>query len=230
LPRIPRLLWCARPIRFAETVDNGAANNWRNLSRRGVNRITFLGGDREKVRHLGVVELRDRSAHSGGVGGTSQVDGRRRPIIDMHLHAFGLEDGEAPPPNPVTRKPSVATSAAAIRQESLAALKRYNIVKAVTSGAPASVAAWREAAPDVIIPGVYVETQESLPDLAMLRADIQAGRLKVLGELGLQYMGLSPADPKLEPYFAPAEELDIPIAIHTGLAAPGIVYEVGTLG
>ena len=30
-------------------------------------------------------------------------------------------------------------------------------------------------------------------------------------------MGLSPADPQLEPYFALAEELDIPVGIHTGL-------------
>lgn len=155
----------------------------------------------------------------------SQVDSHRLPIIDMHLHAFPLDDGEAPPPNPVTRKPSAATTTAEIREASLAALKRYNIVKAVTSGTLASVAAWREAAPDTVIPGVYVETQEPLPDLAKLRADVQAGRVKVLGELGLQYMGLSPADPKLEPYFALAEELDIPVGIHTGLAAPGTPYD-----
>ena len=154
-----------------------------------------------------------------------EVAGRRPPIIDMHLHAFPLDDGEAPPPNPVTRKPSAATTTEEIRKASLAALKRYNIVKAVTSGSSASVAAWREAAPQTVIPGVYVESQEGLPDLANLRADIQAGRVKVLGELGFQYMGLSPADPKLEPYFALAEELDIPVAIHTGLAAPGTPYD-----
>jgi predicted TIM-barrel fold metal-dependent hydrolase len=155
----------------------------------------------------------------------AQVDSDNRPIIDMHLHAFDLGDGESAPPNPVTRKPSAAATTVAIREASLAALKRYNIVKAVTSGAPASVAAWREAAPDVIIPGVYVETLKSLPDLSALRSDIQAGRVKVLGELGLQYMGLSPADPRLEPYFALAEECDIPVAIHTGLAAPGTPYD-----
>lgn len=154
-----------------------------------------------------------------------QADSRRLPIIDVHLHALRLEDGEAPPPNPVTRKPATATTTAEIREASLAALTRYNIVKAVTSGALETVTAWREAAPDRVIPAAYVGPQEPLPELAKLRADFQAGRVKVLGELGLQYMGLSPADPQLEPYFALAEELDIPVGIHTGLAARGTPYD-----
>ena len=152
------------------------------------------------------------------------VDSRRLPIIDMHLHAFGLGDGEAPPPNPVTKKPSGATTTTEIREASLAALKRYNIVKAVTSGSIETVTAWREAAPDRVIPAAYVGTDNPFPDLGKLRADFQAGRVKVLGELGLQYMGLFPADPQLEPYFALAEELDIPVGIHTGLAARGTPY------
>lgn len=36
--------------------------------------------------------------------------------------------------------------------------------------------------------------------------------------------GLAPADPSLEPYFALAEELDIPVGIHMGLAPPGVSY------
>ena len=125
----------------------------------------------------------------------------------------------------MTRKLSAATTTAEIRKASLAALSRYNIVKAVASGALETVSAWREAAPDRIIPAAYVGTEEPLPELAKLRADFQAGRVKVLGELALQYMGLSPADPKLEPYFALAEELDIPVGIHTGLAARGTPYD-----
>ncbi len=156
---------------------------------------------------------------------TPQINSHKLPIIDMHLHALNLGEGEAPPMNPVTKKPSAAATNAAIREASLAALTRYNIVKAVTSGPLETVTTWQEAAPDRIIPGLYVSTGDPLPDLAKLRADIQAGRVKVLGELALQYMGLSPADPQLEPYYALAEELDIPVGIHTGLAARGTPYQ-----
>jgi len=65
---------------------------------------------------------------------TPQINSHKLPIIDMHLHALNLGEGEAPPMNPVTKKPSAAATNAAIREASLAALTRYNIVKAVTSG------------------------------------------------------------------------------------------------
>ena len=93
-----------------------------------------------------------------------QVDSRRLPIIDMHLHAFRMEDGQAPPINPVTRKASSARTTAELRDASLATLKRYNVVKAVTSGPLETVTAWREAAPDTVIPAAYVGTEEPLPD------------------------------------------------------------------
>ena len=40
-----------------------------------------------------------------------------------------------------------------------------------------------------------------------------------------QYEGLSPSDPVLDPYFALAEELDIPVGIHTGTSFPGTPYQ-----
>jgi predicted TIM-barrel fold metal-dependent hydrolase len=36
---------------------------------------------------------------------------------------------------------------------------------------------------------------------------------------------MAPADPALEPYFALAEELDIPVGIHLSLAPPGTPYD-----
>ena len=42
-----------------------------------------------------------------------------------------------------------------------------------------------------------------------------------MGELGLQYHGISPDDPRLEPYYTAAEEMAIPVALHTGLGPPG---------
>jgi predicted TIM-barrel fold metal-dependent hydrolase len=44
---------------------------------------------------------------------------------------------------------------------------------------------------------------------------------KVMGEIGLQYEGISPSDMRVEPYFALAEKLDIPVAIHMGTGGSG---------
>ena len=153
------------------------------------------------------------------------VDSLRPPIIDMHLHAFRLDDGMPPALNPVTGQPSAATTSAELRDMSLAALKRYSIVKAVVSGPSETVDQWFEAAPDRIIVGVHVDEAIPLPDLAKLRADIQAGRVQVLGELCLQYRGMAPNDSLLEPYYALAEEMDIPVALHTGIGPPGTPYD-----
>ena len=42
-----------------------------------------------------------------------------------------------------------------------------------------------------------------------------------MGEIGLQYEGMSPSDPAVEEYFALAEELDIPVGIHMGTGGSG---------
>jgi len=36
----------------------------------------------------------------------------RPPIVDMHLHAYSLADGTAPPENPVTGRPSTSRTTA----------------------------------------------------------------------------------------------------------------------
>jgi predicted TIM-barrel fold metal-dependent hydrolase len=153
------------------------------------------------------------------------ADGLRPPIIDMHLHAYRLDDGKPPAVNPVTGQPSAARTSAELRDLSLAELERYNIVKAVASGPLETVGEWREAAPDRIMAGAYVDWENPLPDLASLRAEIQAGRVHVLGELVLQHRGMEPNDPRLEPYYALAEEMDIPVGIHTGIGPPGTPYD-----
>ena len=158
------------------------------------------------------------------------ASGGRPPIVDMHLHAYRLADGTAPPENPATGRPSASRTTAELRDASLAALARYNIVKAVISGPAETVAQWREAAPDRVLVGALVDEDNPLPDLAALRADILAGRVHVLGELVLQHMGMAPNDPRLEPYYALAEELDIPVGIHTGIGPPGTPYLPGLLG
>lgn len=165
------------------------------------------------------------------------------PVIDMHLHAFRLDLPPGTPACPgdqhaqaVTIDPReefdpatlatcerpllAAASDDELRQRSIGELRRHNVRRAVTEGAVADVARWREEAPDLIIPGVAFGKREDLPIEEMRRLHA-AGQLAVLGEVYAQYRGLRPDDPRYEPYFALAEELDIPVGIHLGEGPPG---------
>jgi hypothetical protein len=63
-----------------------------------------------------------------------------------------------------------------------------------------------------------------MPDLNAVREAVKRGDVKSLGEINAQYLGLAPNDARLEPYFALAEELDIPVGIHLGIGPPGVSY------
>lgn len=69
------------------------------------------------------------------------------------------------------------------------------------------------------------DVSTDFPDVTWLRREVRAGRIKAFGEILLQYMGLSPVDPRMEPYWALAEEFDLPVGIHMGPGPPGAAYE-----
>ena len=151
---------------------------------------------------------------------------QRPPIIDMHIHAFSWDhQGNPPPPNPATGKVPTARTDKEAMEASLAELKRHNIVRAVASGPLEHVSRWRAADPERIIGGTMMGPRFPLPDVSLLRQEFLAGRLGVMAELGLPYVGVAPNDPQMEPYWALAEELDIPVGIHTGLAPPNTPYQ-----
>jgi len=147
------------------------------------------------------------------------------PIIDMHMHSFPVEYmGGASVPNPVTGNPSGATSDEELMQATLMEMHHYNIVKAVTSGPLEVVYRWKSEEPRRIIGGVHFDEVTSLPDVEQLRQQFIAGRLGVLGELAAQYVGLPLSDSLFEPYLTLAEELDIPVGVHTGLGPAETPY------
>ncbi len=147
------------------------------------------------------------------------------PIIDMHMHAYPAGYmGGMNTPNPVTGKPSTAASDEELMRATLKEMRRYNIVKAVASGPLQVVLRWKSAEPKRLIAGVYFDEVTSLPDVQRLRQHFIAGQLGVLGELVAQHVGLSLADSLFEPYLALAEELDIPVGVHTGLGPEGTPY------
>lgn len=151
----------------------------------------------------------------------------RTPIIDMHLHTYPIGSFWPPgAPNPATGVPSPETGEALL-SETRAALDRYNIVLAVTSGCPFDlVLRWKQADPDRIVASPYIGGSRGCwPDVDTLRESHRAGQLGALGELGLQYQGLTLSSPEAEPYLALAEELDVPVAVHVGPSPPGATYD-----
>ena len=157
-------------------------------------------------------------------GLTQSLPTQRLPIIDVHVHAYAKDERwTLKAPNPRTGIALTATSEQAHMQASFAEMKKYNIVKAVVSNDYDAILRWKIAEPGRIL-GSYGFDDPAKADLAFIRSEHAAGRLFSLGELGLQYGGIAPNDPKMEPIWALAEELDIPVGLHTGLGPPRSPY------
>lgn len=141
----------------------------------------------------------------------------REPIIDIHQHALGMmyeEDG-TPVLNIVTGEPAMADSDEALLEMTLEIMDEYNIVKSLIFSGDDSVHRWMEAAPERFIPSrVLIGDPPSL-SVEVIRGEIEAGRIMGIGEVLSQNSGVPPNDPKVEPYFSLAEELDVPVLIHT---------------
>lgn len=137
-------------------------------------------------------------------------------IFDVHLHAFKRWPAEAPW---YPKDFAFPTSDDALRDATLAALDKHHIVKAMLSGPADDVAAWRAKDPSRFLPGRLLDTEASIDEL---RQAVGSGALAVFGESVFQYEGLRADDPKIEPYLALAEELDVPVAWHFGPGPPGV--------
>ena len=149
----------------------------------------------------------------------------RPPIIDVHVHVYAEDDRWTyKVPNPLTGQPMTATTEQTHMQATLTEMKKYNVVKAVVSNDYQAVLLWKAASPDHIIASYGFNDPSSL-DLDFLRREHAGGRLMALGEIGSQYEGIAPNDPMMDPGFALAEELDIPVGIHMGLTKPGGAHD-----
>ncbi len=123
-----------------------------------------------------------------------------------------------------------ATTDDAVMLETIAIMERRNIIGMI-SGEPDLMMTWRAAAPDRIIPGLdlRIGAGASNPHVtvrtpAEVRALFERGDFQVLGEVMAQYEGVTPNDPRLEPYWALAEDLDVPVGIHLGPGGPAEPY------
>ena len=150
--------------------------------------------------------------------GAGQVVAPRPPVIDMHVH------GTSGSP-----------------QEQLARMTELNVRYIWLTGLAPDFPAWSKALPEgqllqaLILPCIegrspFVprpcwESPADFPNATWLREELRTGRIKALGEMAPQLFGISPADSRLEPYWALAEEFDVPVAIHMGSGPPNAAYE-----
>jgi uncharacterized protein len=156
----------------------------------------------------------------------AQQQASRPPIIDVHLHALGVEALRNFGPNPITHAARPGSVEENVRR-TLAEMQKYNVVLGIVGGSTVcpgncaeEVARFLAAAPERVWgsaafgrPGLNVDS---------LRAQYSAGKIAAMGEVLAQYEGLSPSDSAFEPYWDLAEKLDIPVGVHTGLSFPGI--------
>lgn len=173
------------------------------------------------------------------------VESNLPPVLDVHVHAMDADFPGVAPMCPNTSKftasdpkakeepfgwvkeqctPELYPSAPGqYMKDVLAEMERLNVT-AVVFGDPKSVQKWKDAAPARVIPGTSFSNGltpgQRLP-LDELRKHFTQDGFKVMGEIGLQYEGISPSDPSVDSYFALAEELDIPVAIHMGTGGSG---------
>lgn len=149
------------------------------------------------------------------------------PVVDMHFHAWPSgEDGG--PDKPKNR---------AAMLEALAALERHDIVLAAASGPADFLTAWSAADTDgrlllaPIFPCIDGKNPTSFrhscfadgadfPDIEWLEAQYTAEKFQLMGELYNQYAGVPFDDPRMDPYYALAERLGIPVAFHTHSGPP----------
>src|SRR4051812_30701357 len=140
------------------------------------------------------------------------------PVIDVHLHS-----------------PFTKTNTDAMRR----AMDSLNVRHAVFIGSFDQLSAPLDTAPGRLMPALMFPCaggrmpnagvrcfppDGDFPPVDWLRAEVKAGRIRVFGEIGAQYLGIAPDDARLEPYYALAEELDVPIGIHLGIGPPGVAY------
>lgn len=176
----------------------------------------------------------------------AQGDNPPPPIIDVHVHSqLESRPGTAPLcPNPqqfLASDPAdgdegffgwsdedcsprlYAAAPGEYLNEVIAEMERLNVI-AVVFGDPESVSAYQQAAPDRVIAGTSFAMSpdtDRATELQRLDMLFTEGGYAVMGEIGLQYAGMSPSDPSVDDFIALAERLDIPVAIHMGTGGSG---------
>lgn len=157
-----------------------------------------------------------------------QCMGVAEPVIDVHLHSYAMDPRWAVrAPNPSTGKPLTAIGEEALRNATLAELRKNSVIRAIVDDDGAAGTDRQSAARVVAADPQRMRLGIDATDLSpavfkRIRALHAEGKLAAIAEIGTQYRGLAPDDPEVEPLWALAEELDLPVGLHMGLGWPGV--------
>ena len=174
------------------------------------------------------------------------------PIIDIHLHAkhadelgppplylcapfltWPVKDAQEDPQTYFARvqiKPACPSPLRSgsndedLMRRTLAILETRNVTIAVTDGDLEVMENWKQASEGRILPALPFDPESGKPTMEELRQLVKTKRVMAFSEISSQYEGIAVTDPRMEPYFALAEELDIPVGIHMGPGPPGAPY------
>lgn len=182
------------------------------------------------AEQLPIIDMHLHARRAGYIGPNPPPMCTPFTIMPRNDAAVPLEEGMEFDTAPCARPVPASASDDSVMRETLEIMERRNIIGMV-SGEPDLMAVWKAAAPERIIVGLDLRVRPSMsqPHVAVRTAEdvrelYEAGKFSVLGEVMAQYEGLTPDDPLLEPYWALAEELDIPVGIHVGPGGPGEPY------
>ncbi len=165
------------------------------------------------------------------------------PILDIHVHTMKVNPSWASPmcpwflenmpgADPGEKNPlfmsatckdplQPARSDEEMQNEVIKRIREWNMT-IVAFGDATVLHKWVNAAPKGrIIPGIGISNAKEM-SVKAFRDSLSNGFYKVMAEVAPQYQGMSPSDPSLDPYFAVAEELNIPVGIHMGTGGNGM--------
>lgn len=147
-------------------------------------------------------------------------------IIDMHIHSYADYNFSEREPETDYYGVSGSKTAEIHRDETFAAFKKYNIIKAVVSGNPESVESWKaKDKDDIVIRGIWMVAPDDYDmDSVKFEQMIKDKKVDVFGEIGPYYGGTTLSDSIWQPYLRLCEKYDIPVAVHTGGGDPGGTY------
>lgn len=116
-----------------------------------------------------------------------------------------------------------------LMQRTIAILEKRNIyavTNSISRDALEVVEKWKQAGGERILPAIPFDPESGKPSVEELRRLVRSKRVMAFAEISSQYEGIAVTDPRMEPYFALAEELDVPVGIHMGPGPPGAPYVV----